>query len=670
MKRVYFNEYNVRMGKMCYLPLVSGLLQCYAQTSDVVRANYQFMRPIFSIDSFDNVMAQYTEEPDVAAFSVAMWNEQLNLKVAAEVRRRWPNCLIVFGGANVPHHPTAYMERHPFIDVAVRAEGEETFLDILLYHLEGREFDDIPNVSYRRKSDGAIIEVAKERPFQRDLDSYPSPYLEGVFDNLLSLRSDTLDFQAIIETNRGCPFQCTFCYWGRGGLSRKYRYHDMDRVFAELDWAGRNKILYVFNADSNFGMHKRDPDIADFIVSVKEKYGYPDKFRTCFGKNTDETIFNIGLLFHSKGLEKGITLARQTNDKTTLKNIKRGNIKMSTYTNLQTRFNDANVPIYSELILGLPGETVTTWKNGIDELLESGLKNQLFIYLCQVFNNTELGDPAYCEKFGIKTKQIELNEIHGSIRDKSWVTEFEHVITETYSMTQAEWRRMVRLSWITMVLHSMKLGFYVMIWLRDRFGTKASDLIQYISDRDMPDRGETMLGRELDSYDALIDNMLNDGAGRGLALREYGDIYWDVEESTFLNAAEDLGRFYAEFEELVADFLASRGVIFDRVDLEEVMHYQRARIPSRYLPDETAFNFRHNLPEYFERRFSTQPVPLVAIPQSMTTSPIDFAGDKKRFARETILWGRKSGTMLVRTAFQPVPEMAASQALEIQKVIG
>ena len=52
-------------------------------------------------------------------------------------------------------------------------------------------------------------------------------------------------------------------------------------------------------------------------------------------------------------LEKGITLSRQSNDKEVLKIIKRGNIKMSTYVNLQKRFNEARIPVYSELILGL-----------------------------------------------------------------------------------------------------------------------------------------------------------------------------------------------------------------------------------------------------------------------------------------------------------------------------
>src|SRR3990167_9400177 len=127
-------------------------------------------------------------------------------------------------------------------------------------------------------------------------------------------------------------------------------------------------------------MNKRDGEIADFLVALKTRTGFPDKFRTCYGKNTDDKIFQIGSLFHRHKLEKGITLARQSNDATVLKNIKRGNISMETYKNLQERFNSENIPIYSELILGLPGETVESWRRGIDELLRAGLKNQLFMY--------------------------------------------------------------------------------------------------------------------------------------------------------------------------------------------------------------------------------------------------------------------------------------------------
>src|SRR5439155_23794791 len=99
------------------------------------------------------IVAQY-DNPSVAAFSTSMWNEQLSLRVAAEVRKRFPECLIVFGGPQVPHHPAEYFDVNPFIDVAVRGEGEEAFSEILLRALESREFDGIARMAWRDLSTG------------------------------------------------------------------------------------------------------------------------------------------------------------------------------------------------------------------------------------------------------------------------------------------------------------------------------------------------------------------------------------------------------------------------------------------------------------------------------------------------------------------------------------
>ena len=80
----------------------------------------------------------------MAAFAVKSWNEQLCLHVAKEVKKRWPDCLIVFGGTQVPHHPEAFFAEHSFIDVAVRAEGEGPFKSIMERYMTSREFDGIP----------------------------------------------------------------------------------------------------------------------------------------------------------------------------------------------------------------------------------------------------------------------------------------------------------------------------------------------------------------------------------------------------------------------------------------------------------------------------------------------------------------------------------------------
>ena len=179
-------------------------------------------------------------------------------------------------------------------------------------------------------------------------------------------------------------------------------------------------------------------------------------------------------------MEKGITLARQSNDAETLKNIKRGNIKMSTYRNLQTMFNDKNVMVYSEFICGLPGETVESWKRGIDEIIDAGMRNQIFIYPCLVLPNTEMAEPAYMAKHGIKTRRIQLKEFHGSIRDSSWAIEYEDIAVETSTMTTEDWKYMMIFSYVFLVLHSMRVGYYLMIYLLKEHGIKPSQLIDRI----------------------------------------------------------------------------------------------------------------------------------------------------------------------------------------------
>ena len=672
-KIVYMNEFNVRMGKATYLPLVSGILRVYAETSERVRANYRFKPFLFCIDRFENLIAQYDEEPAMATFSICMWNEQLSLQLAREIKARWPNCLIVFGGSQCPHDSEAYLAEHAFIDVAVRAEGEEAFYGICERFIDSRDFSGVPNVTFRHPISGETIANSEKSDFERDLDSYPSPYTTGVFDYMFAAHPE-YDFQAIIETNRGCPFLCTFCYWGRGGTTRRYRYHSLDRVHAEVDWVARSGIRYLFNADSNFGMHKRDGEIVDMLIESKMKHNYPEKFRTCWGKNTDDKIFMLAAKLHKYDMEKGITLARQSNSKPVLANIKRGNIKLSSYAALQRRFNDLDVPVYTEMILGLPGESYETWREGIEQILQSGLKNQLFVYQCEVYPNTEMGDPEYQRSFGIETLRTELREIHGSIRNQGWVTEYQDIIVASQSMTNNDWRRMTKLATMTMLLHSMKLGFYVLGWLSDQFDLPHIGLIEFISEARLRLDDTPILRDELAFLESYLDAMMA-GAGRGCVLPGYLDIYWDIEEALFIRVAEKLDAFFGEFESVVRQYLDSESVSYDDREVSEVMRYQRLRIPSATSDDGRTEPFAFNVPEYFDHLFSTDTIPLVREQQRLTTRPIDYKGDKGRFVRETILWGRKSGTLIVKCAWNSLErtdcssEIVEAQRAERAKVI-
>lgn len=656
-RQVYFNEYNPFIGNSAYLPLVSGKLQAYAQTSELVRETYDFRPYLFRIDRPDRILAAY-DNPAVACFSAAIWNEQLCLYVAGEIKRRWPECLIVFGGTQVPHDPAAYMIQHGFIDVAVRAEGEEPFLQIMERLVTSRDFAGIDKVTYRHPETGAILSNPDTGYFERDLDLYPSPYIEGLYDDLLREHTD-LRFQAIIETNRGCPFLCTFCYWGKGGLSRKYRYFGLERVRQELEWIGRNKIGFVYNADSNFGMHRRDEEIADILVDVKRRYGYPEKIVNLYGKNTDERIYRITKLLFDNGLHKGVGLSRQSMSADVLKNIKRANISLDVYESLQRKFEEQEIPVFCELILGLPGETYDSFAEGIDTLLNASLHSQLIIVLCELYPNTEMADPEYQKEHGISYARNLSQGVHSLVQDASWVPESIDYVVGTSTMPVESWKRTGVMSWTTLVLTGLRVGYYLMQYLQRRYGTRHIDFIQFVSEQRMSVGTGTVWRREIGHYNAFMDQILA-GKGRGIIEPEFGDIYWAVEEASFLRITNDLDLFYEELLTITREFLTAQGKSFDEKELSEAVLYQRMRIPTAVPGTVDEYDFTWNFPEYFEELALKGDGELLPRPQKLVVKPEDYDGDKVRFAREKLLWARRGGKFEVEftwydTAVVPGP---------------
>ena len=150
-QRVYLNEYNLVHDNAAYLPLVSGCLHAYSREIPAVLAGYEFAPYLFKADLPKNLLAKI-DRPDVAAFSLYSWSANLSLNIAREIKDHHPNCLTVFGGGSVPHHPTKFMEEHPFIDVCVRGEGELTFAELLVRNLSSRDFSGIPRLSWRNGS--------------------------------------------------------------------------------------------------------------------------------------------------------------------------------------------------------------------------------------------------------------------------------------------------------------------------------------------------------------------------------------------------------------------------------------------------------------------------------------------------------------------------------------
>ena len=109
-----------------------ALLEAYARSkAPGTRSRYRFLRlPIYKRIPIASAVEQLLG-CDIVGFSTYVWNGQISLEIARRLKERQPETLIVFGGPHVPDQPEAFLRAHPFIDVAVHNEGEQTFLRLL-----------------------------------------------------------------------------------------------------------------------------------------------------------------------------------------------------------------------------------------------------------------------------------------------------------------------------------------------------------------------------------------------------------------------------------------------------------------------------------------------------------------------------------------------------------
>ena len=227
MKNVYFVQADVSSGKdsrVVYLPYTAGVIVANAWKNETVAAEYCFKEFLFLRNDVENIV-DTMEQPSVVGFTNYCWNTEYNLALASALKNRYPECVTVFGGHNIPQD-TSFLEQYPQVDFLAFGEGEITFGD-LLAGLADDDVASVPNIAYR--SNGVCLMSERKSICRND---YASPYLDGWFDAVLEKYSD-YEFNTIIETSRGCPNSCAYCDWGP--LKEKTRFFPLEKVLAEKD---------------------------------------------------------------------------------------------------------------------------------------------------------------------------------------------------------------------------------------------------------------------------------------------------------------------------------------------------------------------------------------------------------------------------------------------------
>ena len=623
-----------------YLPYSVGLLQAYVEKHLPYKERFKFLQPVFKRTSVEDVVNQLLSA-EVVGFSLYVWNEQISLEIIRQLKKQNPKVYIICGGPQVPDQAESFLRKNPEIDIAVHGEGERTFFELLKI-FPSRKINQIPGASKITESGAFYSNPKADRT--KDLSIFPSPYLSGVFDNLISIPDE--EWLVLWETNRGCPFQCTFCDWGSAIADRVFRF-DMERINKELDWFSKNKIEFIFNCDANFGILPRDVDIAQRAAKNKKQFGYPKVLSTQNTKNATERNYLTQKILSDNGLNKGVALSMQSLFVPALVNIKRQNISLQTYEELQRRFNLDNVTTYSDFILGLPGETYESFADGVATLIKNGQHNRIQFNNLSVLPNAEMGDPEYQSHYGMELTDSKILNIHGSLDySKNNIDEIQQLVIATNSMPRNMWRKTRAFSWMTALLHFDKLLQIPLVLLAESTGISYRQIIESFCE---VDNNDFPLIAEIRDHFCSRAEIIQNGGPEYYYSKEWLGIWWPDDEYQLirLSAEGKLGIFYEESRKLL-EALLKKTQNYDSIPLvAESVKINHALLKQPYLYDDLETESEYNILGMYNQVLKDQPSSFKRIKSKYRIArSTQTWKDWQTWCREVIWYGNKKGDYL------------------------
>ena len=477
----------------------------------------------------------------------------------------------------------------------------------------------------------------------RDLEELPSPFLNGTFNALIESNPGE-QWIGLWETNRGCPFQCTFCDWGSATAGKVTKF-EFDRLHGELKWFADRSIKYIFVCDANFGIQKRDVEIAQAVAEVRDRTGFPHGFSVQNTKNATERAYQTQKILADAKLNKGVALSMQSLDPLTLKNIKRDNISLETYFELARRFTADKVETYSDLILGLPGETYESFRNGVDKLIRLGQHNRIQFNNLTILPNAEMGNPEYLKKFEMVTVQSEIINIHGTREElPDDVPEIQDLVIATYSLPPEDWRRTRVFAWMAAFLHFDKLLQLPMMVACEIGGLSYCDIIEDFlgASEEYPVIRSV---REFFEREALS---MQQGGPEYVYSKDWLGIYWPADEYAFIKLTSEnkLAAFYEEAGRLLPGMIKQSWPLLEGA-VREAITLNAALISQPFVRDDITVATRYNILEFCDGLRRGAPVALREVPSRVEIERSkSYYSDLLEWCREVVWWGNKKGAYL------------------------
>lgn len=457
-----------------YIPIGIGYIASF------LKAKIKNVKLEIKLSTDPNEILEYlnTFKPNIIGLSNYIWNSDLSYFICTEAKKKIPDILTVLGGPEFPAGTGArkiqdndtnktyskcfdYVKNRRSMDYFAYSDGEVAFYELVKSFIENNSNlekmldDNLPIkgcINLSKKEDKILIgeyipRIGMEGSVKsHGRDIIPSPYLTGLLDKFLDGT-----FVPAFETARGCPFMCTFC--DQGLDKSKITAFSTERLASEMSYVGEKlnnlngtKTIAIF--DSNFGLFQKDVDLADEIYKVMEKFDWPKHIEAIAPKSNRENILKINDKLKNR---VQIGLSMQSLNIQTLTDIKRRNWTTQQYIEFIREIEKRGKTPTSEIIIPLPGETKSTYYDGIKFLMDHNV--QPGTYTLMMLCGAELGRDEAIKKYSMKSKYRILPKQFGVYNGKKCL-EIEKICVATNTMSEEDYLECRNYSFIVRLLSS------------------------------------------------------------------------------------------------------------------------------------------------------------------------------------------------------------------------
>ena len=387
-----------------------------------------------------------------------------------------------------------------------------------------------------------------------------------------------------------------------------------DKIAAEIDYIGKKMVEVrarggrndLFIADSNFGMYKDDISTCQALAKAQDDYQWPEYINVATGKNQKARVLEAARLVRGALRLSGSV---QSLDEEVLRNVKRANIAADQLMLLALQSSDVDANSYSEVILGLPGDSKIAHYKTLKTIIEAGF-NKVVPYTMMLLPGSEMYAAETVAKYQMDVRYRVLPRCFGSFEMggiKFAAAEIEEVCVATNTLPYQDYLECRKLHLIVSIFYNdgvfggllkilRQMDVSVYRWLellRDAqvegpFAEVIAGFERATHEELWPDRSKL---EEFIQRPGTIDRYINGELGLNLLFT-----YKSIAMTRHIKALADLARL------TIHEALAERGLLSSKVEafIDDILLFDCGRMSNLFDggEGEVSATFRFDIPRF------------------------------------------------------------------------